>query len=96
MHAAAITVSVQERNQHWFNLVMHQQDISEDVLHTYLDHGDSALLANLIHIVERLTLTPYNSNADGTHNHTLNLDGLIQHTLHIALKFKVAGTLLEL
>jgi len=96
MHAAAIAMSMQEHDQRWFDLVMRQQDILEDVLHTYLDHGNSALLANLIHIVKRLTLTPYNSNMDGTHNHMLNLDGLIRHTLHIARKFEVVGTLLEL
>jgi len=96
MHAAAIATSMQEHDQCWFDLVMRQQDILEDVLHTYLDHGDSALLANLIHIVKRLTLTPHNSNVDGTHNHMLNLDGLIRHTLHIARKFEVVGTLLEL
>jgi len=77
MHAAAITMSMQECDQHWFNLVICQQDISEDILHMYLNHGDSALLANLIYIVERLTPMPHNSNADGTHNHMLNLDGLI-------------------
>ena len=94
--AAAIATSVQERDQRWFNLVRCQLDISEDVLQTYLDHGDSVLLANLIHIVERLTPTPHNNGADGTHNHTLNLDGLIRHTLRIARKFEVAGTLPEL
>jgi len=94
--AAAIATSVEERDQRWFNLIMRQLDISEDVLHTYLDHGDSVLLANLIHIVERLAPTPHDSDADGTHNYTLNLDGLIRHTLRIARKFDVAGTLPEL
>ena len=66
----------------------------KDVLHMYLDHGDSVLLAKLIHIVERLTPTPHDSDSDGTHNHMLNLpvDGLIRHTLRIAGKFQVAGT----
>ena len=50
------------------------------------------LLANLIHIVKRLTMTPHDSDVDGTHNHMLNLDGLIRHTLRIARKFQMAGT----
>ena len=102
--AAVMATSVQERDQPWFNLVMRQLDISEDVLHTYLDHGDSVLLANLIHIVERLIPTAHDNDEDGDeedgtrHNNrsTLNLDGLIRHTLCIARKFQVAGTLPEL
>ena len=95
--AAAIATSLQERDQRWFNLIMRQLDISDDVLQTYLEHGDSVLLANLIHIVERLAPTPHNNNdEDGAHNHTLNLDGLIRHTLRIARNFEVAGTLPEL
>ena len=88
--AAAITTSVQERDQHWFHIVMRQLDISEDTLQTYLAHGDSVLLANLIHIVERLA--PPHRDVD----YTLNLDGLIRHTLRIARNFNVDGTLPEL
>ncbi len=88
--AAAVTTSVQERDQHWFHIVMRQLDISEDTLQTYLDHGDSVLLANLIHIIERLA--PPHNNVD----YTLNLDGLIRHTLRIARNFNMAGTLPEL
>jgi hypothetical protein len=88
--AAAIATNVQERDQHWFNIVMRQLDISEDTLQTYLAHGDSVLLANLIHIVERLA--PPHRNVD----YTLNLDGLIRHTLRIARNFNMAGTLPEL
>ena len=88
--AAAIATSVQERDQHWFHIVMRQLDISEDTLQIYLAHGDSVLLANLIHIVERLA--PPHNNLD----YTLNLDGLIRHTLRIARNFNIAGTLPEL
>ena len=88
--AAAIATSVQERDQHWFHLVMRQLDISEDTLQTYLAHGDSVLLANLIHIVERLA-PPHNYV-----EYTLSLDGLIRHTLRIARNFNIAGTLPEL
>ena len=88
--AAAIATSVQERDQHWFHLVMRQLDISEDTLQTYLAHGDSVLLANLIHIVERLA--PPHDYVE----YTLSLDGLIRHTLRIARNFNIAGTLPEL
>lgn len=88
---AAIATTAQERDQLWFNIVMRQLDVSEDTLHTYLAHGDSILLANLIHIVERLT--PPHSNAA---EYTLNLDGLIRHTLRIARNFEIIGTLPEL
>jgi hypothetical protein len=90
--AAAIATSVQDRDQRWFqNIIMRQLDVPEDVLHTYLAHGDSVLLANLIHIVERLA-PPH--HAPLTLN--LNLNGLIRHTLRIVRHFDVAGTLPEL
>ncbi|KAI0280052.1 hypothetical protein BGY98DRAFT_932901 [Russula aff. rugulosa BPL654] len=88
--AAAIATSVQERDQHWFHIVMRQLNISEDTLQTYLAHGDSVLLANLIDIIERLV--PPHHDVD----YTLNLDALIRHTLRIARNFDMAGTLPEL
>ena len=94
--AAAIAASVQERDQLWCNIVMRQLDVSEDVLHAYLAHGDSVLLANLIHIVERLVPPHTGNNNDADYTYTLNLDGLIRHTLRIARAFDVAGTLPEL
>ncbi|KAH8987010.1 hypothetical protein EDB92DRAFT_1948779 [Lactarius akahatsu] len=77
--AAAIITHVQERDQHWFHIMMHQLGITEDTLHVYLDNGDSLFLANLIHIVQRLSALPH----DGV-EYTLSLDGLIRHTLRIA------------
>ena len=88
--AAAITTHVQERDQRWFQTVMRQLDISEDILHAYLDNGDSLSLANLIHIVRRLV--PSHDDV----GHTLSLDGLIRHTLRIARNFDAVGTLPEL
>jgi hypothetical protein len=88
--AAAIMTHVQERDQRWFQTVMHQLDISEDTLHVYLDNGDSLFLANLIHIVQRL-IPPH----DGV-EYPLSLDGLIRHTLRITRNFDAAGTLPEL
>ncbi|KAH9031427.1 hypothetical protein EDB83DRAFT_2525802 [Lactarius deliciosus] len=89
--AAAIITHVQERDQHWFHIVMRQLDITEDTLHVYLDNGDSLFLANLIHIVQRLSVPPH----DGV-EYTLSLDGLIRHTLRIARNFDAVGTLPEL
>ncbi|KAH9160529.1 hypothetical protein EDB89DRAFT_2235748 [Lactarius sanguifluus] len=89
--AAAIITHVQERDQHWFHIVMHQLDITEDTLHVYLDNGDSLFLANLIHIVQRLSDPPH----DGV-EYTLSLDGLIRHTLRITRNFDAVGTLPEL
>jgi hypothetical protein len=43
-------ISNAERNDHWFTLAMDEWGISEGVLRNYLAHGDSVLLANLIHI----------------------------------------------
>ncbi|KAI0247171.1 hypothetical protein BJV78DRAFT_955483 [Lactifluus subvellereus] len=47
------SVSVGERDYRWKALVMGQLDVSEDVLRDYLAHGDSVLLANLIHITHQ-------------------------------------------
>ena len=37
-----------QRNEHWFSLTTHHLGISDDVLRSYLDHGNSVLLAILI------------------------------------------------
>jgi hypothetical protein len=44
-----IISNVPQRNERWFSLTMHHLGISEHVLQSYLDHGDSVLLAILIH-----------------------------------------------
>jgi len=44
------TANVSQCNEHWFSLTMHHLGILEHVLRSYLNHGDSVLLANLIHI----------------------------------------------
>jgi Family of unknown function (DUF6535) len=46
---AGIIARVSERDGHWNTLVMDQLGVSEGVLQDYLAHGDSVLLANLIH-----------------------------------------------
>ena len=42
-----------ERDERWFALAIDELGIPEDVLRRYLDHGDSVLLANLIHITRQ-------------------------------------------
>jgi Family of unknown function (DUF6535) len=43
-----------ERDDRWMALTKDQLDVSEEVLRYYLAHGDSVLLANLIHITRSL------------------------------------------
>jgi len=50
---ASIIANVPQRNERWFSLTMHHLGISEHVLRSYLDHGDSVLLANLIHFIRQ-------------------------------------------
>ena len=50
---AYIIENVPQRNERWFSLTMHHLGISEHVLRGYLDHGDSVLLANLIHFTHQ-------------------------------------------
>ncbi|KAI0246131.1 hypothetical protein BJV78DRAFT_1286705 [Lactifluus subvellereus] len=47
------SVPVGELDYHWKALVMDQLGISEGVLRDYLAHGDSVLIANLIHITRQ-------------------------------------------
>src|SRR6267154_1863451 len=49
----ASIISNAERNDRWFALAMNELGISRDVLQGYLAHGDSVLLANLIHIIRQ-------------------------------------------
>ena len=51
---ADIVANVSQRNECWFSLTMHHLGISEHVLRGYLDHGDSVLLADLIHLTRQL------------------------------------------
>jgi Family of unknown function (DUF6535) len=51
---AYIVAKAPQRNELWFALTMYHLGISERVLQGYLAHGDSVLLANLIHITRQL------------------------------------------
>ena len=47
------SVPVEERDYRWTALVMDQLGVSKGVLREYLAHGDSVLIANLIHITRQ-------------------------------------------
>jgi hypothetical protein len=50
---AIIILSVQERDSRWMALTLDQLGVPEQVLKYYLTHGESVLLANLIHIIRQ-------------------------------------------
>jgi hypothetical protein len=49
-----IIAEAPQRNEHWFSLTMHQLGISEHVLQSYLNYGESVQLATLIHFTRQL------------------------------------------
>jgi len=51
---ACVIAKVPERNERWFSLATQHLGISEHVLRGYLDHGNSVLLANLIHFTRQV------------------------------------------
>ena len=50
---ACIIAYAPQRNERWLSLTMHHLGITEPVLRSYLDHGDSVLLANMIHFTHQ-------------------------------------------
>ena len=62
----ASIISNSERNDRWFALVVDELGISGDVLRDYLAHGDSVLLANLIHITRQFFHTLLQHDLDPT------------------------------
>ena len=59
---ACVIARAPQRNDRWFSLTMHHLGISEHVLRDYLDHGDSVLLANLIHFTRLFVHNFLNAN----------------------------------
>jgi hypothetical protein len=51
---ASVIANVQQHDERQFTLTMRYLGISEGDLRRYVNHGDSVLLANLIHITRRL------------------------------------------
>ena len=64
----ASIVSNAERNDRWSMLTMDELGISEDVLRDYLAHGDSVLLANLIHVTRHFFHSLLQHDPDLTRN----------------------------
>ena len=54
---AGVIANVLERDDRWSALAKDQLHISRDVLQVYVAHGDSVLLANLIHITPKILRT---------------------------------------
>lgn len=54
---AGVIANVRERDDHWSALAKDQLRISGDVFQDYVAHGDSVLLANLIHITPKILRT---------------------------------------
>ncbi|KAH8993836.1 hypothetical protein EDB86DRAFT_1313845 [Lactarius hatsudake] len=51
------SVQIPVRDERWLRLVTRQINVSKSVLRSYLDHGDSILLANLTHILRQTLQT---------------------------------------
>ena len=54
---AGVIANVRERDEHWLALAKDQLHISGDALQDYVAHGDSVLLANLIHVISKILHT---------------------------------------
>ena len=78
---SSIITNVPQPNERWFSLTMHYLGISDDVLRSYLDHGNSVLLAVLIHFTRHFV---HNSPEDRWLMLSLSRYGL--ETLHFDVK----------
>ncbi|KAI9443002.1 hypothetical protein H4582DRAFT_1149959 [Lactarius indigo] len=86
---AVIIARVNERDDRWFELVTGQLGISKSTLDSYLDHGDSVLLANCIFICRR-TLDAYSEHRWPRDVYSRS------KTMELASRFDVQGVLPEL
>jgi hypothetical protein len=71
-----VIASVQEHDERWFELATGQLGVPGNVLRHYLAHGDSALLANCIHIIRYIVRDysqPGSSIGAGSRAKTLKL-----------------------
>jgi hypothetical protein len=53
---ALMMAHLQERDECWLDLAIGQLGVSRSVLQSYLEHGDSMLLANLVYIIRHILL----------------------------------------
>ena len=75
-----IIASTRDQNDRWIALAMEHLGVSEHVLRDYLVHGDSVLLANLIHITRQL------SRSDSSDRELIGaLQSLSEFDIHNAL-----------
>jgi hypothetical protein len=81
-------ISNADRNDRWFTLAMDELGISKGDLRHYLAHGDSVLLANLIHIARHFF--------DSLSQHDSGLTRMSLSILPSASKFDILDTLPEL
>jgi hypothetical protein len=90
---AALTIStVRERDERWFQLASGLLNSSKTLLHKYIAHGDSILLAIATSIV-RQTVQTYSGSAD---RHKENILDASSRTLEKVCKLEIRGTLPEL
>jgi tRNA threonylcarbamoyladenosine modification (KEOPS) complex Pcc1 subunit len=82
---AGIIATVPKRDDRWIALTKDQLGISENVLRDYLTHGDSVLLANLIHIIRTLLRLCLDNGQDKA----VSLFPILQHIS----KFDIQNTL---
>ena len=85
---ASIISTNNEHDKRWDTFVMDELEISEDLLRRYLEHGNSLLLANLIHITRKFFHSLLQHDLDLTRNSLTILSSLS--------KFDILNTLPEL
>ena len=81
---SCIISNVPQRNERWFSLTMHHLGISGHVLQSYLDHGDSVLLAILIHFIRHFVRNSFEDRwhiLSQSRNGCRQLDFDVQNTL---------------
>ncbi|KAH9029498.1 hypothetical protein EDB85DRAFT_1522252 [Lactarius pseudohatsudake] len=85
-------VQTPARDERWLRLVTRQINVSKSVLRSYLDHGDSILLANLTHIIRQTlrTRTIIEKHHDGL------ITDASSRTLESISKLDARGSLPEL
>jgi hypothetical protein len=85
---ASIILINDEHDKRWDTLVMDELEMSEDLFRRYLEHGNSLLLANLIHITRKFFHSLLRRDSDLTRRSLTILSSLS--------KFDIIGTLPEL
>ena len=90
---ATLTISiVPDRDERWFQLASGILNVSRSLLHKYIAHGDSILLANVIFVVRR-TVQTYSGSKEHRRSDILDASS---RTLETVCKLKIGDTLPEL